>query len=542
MKRKKASPTAPSSALSSPSTLSRSSHFQSNAYSYQYSSYQHQGITTPEVQLTTTQTQAHKKVLSQRRPSGTIASVRAGHTLRPPSTSSTSGPTPVHSTPKTPLLVQRIVQPYNSKSPDNTKANFSSLFPGTDKTVSSNACTVRTITPVPSIHISNSSPSSLYHHSCNEYKNGSCTFPTNSPKYQNSFLFRTQLQSFINFFATTTLFQSKSKANRKLVDKKNDYLEYEFVPFGTVETVRTGVPVPSSSSFEAFQKTTTDDSTSKQNNNSNNNNLITMEHQFLEKELSQSTVCSSRRVQSLSASSNNSKTTSATYCNSSSSTMNIDMDANANSTSDGNSPIHHQQHHHHHEQQQQYDHQQQHHQHNSHHYQTSSQQKKFLKSIRLYALGVCAVAFCSSAIVCALGKTSSSSVPISASTSTYEEQPRVMFQSNDESSRSRKAGSGTISANANDSNYNTHINKHTNKNNSNTSNNSNNIPKVKKPQNNINKHDETLITKLRNEFHEWTKDHGREYGSTEEKEKRFHIWKDNHFRFVLFMLYSSLCI
>jgi hypothetical protein len=45
-------------------------------------------------------------------------------------------------------------------------------------------------------------------------------------------------------------------------------------------------------------------------------------------------------------------------------------------------------------------------------------------------------------------------------------------------------------------------------------------------------HRETVIRKLREEFHEWALHHGRDYGTDEERERRFHVWKDNHVRYV----------
>jgi len=41
---------------------------------------------------------------------------------------------------------------------------------------------------------------------------------------------------------------------------------------------------------------------------------------------------------------------------------------------------------------------------------------------------------------------------------------------------------------------------------------------------------ESMIRQLRDEFHGWAKNHQREYSTKAEKEKRFHIWKENHFR------------
>jgi len=57
------------------------------------------------------------------------------------------------------------------------------------------------------------------------------------------------------------------------------------------------------------------------------------------------------------------------------------------------------------------------------------------------------------------------------------------------------------------------------------------IPKVQQPKRlEEDPEHETMIQKLRDEFHEWVEHHSRDYGSDEEKEKRFHIWKENHFR------------
>jgi hypothetical protein len=41
---------------------------------------------------------------------------------------------------------------------------------------------------------------------------------------------------------------------------------------------------------------------------------------------------------------------------------------------------------------------------------------------------------------------------------------------------------------------------------------------------------ENMIRKLREEFNEWALHHGRDYGDDDERERRFHIWKENHFR------------
>ncbi len=66
------------------------------------------------------------------------------------------------------------------------------------------------------------------------------------------------------------------------------------------------------------------------------------------------------------------------------------------------------------------------------------------------------------------------------------------------------------------------------------------LPKVQQPTKLLSKEEHpdhnSLIRKLRSEFHEWTVEHGRDYGSRDEKEKRFQIWKDNHLRCVVFVL------
>lgn len=51
---------------------------------------------------------------------------------------------------------------------------------------------------------------------------------------------------------------------------------------------------------------------------------------------------------------------------------------------------------------------------------------------------------------------------------------------------------------------------------------------------------ESTLRKLKEEFHEWMEHHKRDYGSEEEKEKRFHIWKENHFRYVFELLHGCL--
>lgn len=43
-------------------------------------------------------------------------------------------------------------------------------------------------------------------------------------------------------------------------------------------------------------------------------------------------------------------------------------------------------------------------------------------------------------------------------------------------------------------------------------------------------HSPGVLDALRNEFGSWMKKHGKRYGSSEEKERRFDVWKKNHFR------------
>jgi hypothetical protein len=43
-------------------------------------------------------------------------------------------------------------------------------------------------------------------------------------------------------------------------------------------------------------------------------------------------------------------------------------------------------------------------------------------------------------------------------------------------------------------------------------------------------HHSGVLDALREEFGTWMEKHGKRYGSSEEKERRFHVWKRNHFR------------
>jgi hypothetical protein len=43
-------------------------------------------------------------------------------------------------------------------------------------------------------------------------------------------------------------------------------------------------------------------------------------------------------------------------------------------------------------------------------------------------------------------------------------------------------------------------------------------------------HHPGVLDALRDEFGAWMEKHGKKYGSGEEKERRFHVWKKNHFR------------
>ena len=148
-------------------------------------------------------------------------------------------------------------------------------------------------------------------------------------------------------------------------------------------------------------------------------------------------------------------------------------------------------------------------------FQTSSSQKKFLKSIRMYALGIFAVAISTTAMVCFFAKDVSSSYSSNLKSDHDHNTNRIMMMmysskhdsdSNNNHQRRRSASSSKKA-----------------------------IPSVKQPTRNIDHHqeeDEGFIRNLRKEFHEWVEHHARDYGSDEEKEKRFRIWKDNHFRYA----------
>lgn len=59
----------------------------------------------------------------------------------------------------------------------------------------------------------------------------------------------------------------------------------------------------------------------------------------------------------------------------------------------------------------------------------------------------------------------------------------------------------------------------------------NKLSRVQKPKKLVDTpHHEEFIRKLREEFHEWALHHGRDYGSDDERERRFHVWKENHIR------------
>lgn len=117
---------------------------------------------------------------------------------------------------------------------------------------------------------------------------------------------------------------------------------------------------------------------------------------------------------------------------------------------------------------------------------SSERQSKLSKSIRLYALGLCAFAAISvGALICIGPGSEPQAVP--SSKRVRQEQVPSSYA----------------------------------------------LPRVKQPKDLKDVHeDEGMIRKLREEFHEWTKHHGRDYGNDTEKEKRFHIWKENHFRCV----------
>jgi len=106
---------------------------------------------------------------------------------------------------------------------------------------------------------------------------------------------------------------------------------------------------------------------------------------------------------------------------------------------------------------------------------TPKRQKIFLRSIRMYATRTCIVAIIGTALMCVVGRLSGQYLSVDA--------PRRSVSNTKSNNKAR------------------HL-------------------------------DKELISKLKEEFHEWTKHHGRDYGSDEEKEKRFHVWKENHFRTI----------
>lgn len=109
---------------------------------------------------------------------------------------------------------------------------------------------------------------------------------------------------------------------------------------------------------------------------------------------------------------------------------------------------------------------------------TSSSPKKYFKSIQRYTIGVCIITFCTIYISCLF----------------FEKES--MSHLNDVSTR--------ITTSINDYGYN--------------------------ENNNANNHDERILTRLRDEFHEWIEHHSRDYENDEEKDFRFNVWKENHFR------------
>ncbi len=138
----------------------------------------------------------------------------------------------------------------------------------------------------------------------------------------------------------------------------------------------------------------------------------------------------------------------------------------------------------------------------SHQFQTSSTQQKFLKTISVYLLAICAIALCSTgALVMMDGETSLPS--LDAYNLEGGELTRMTRSINDgdkERNTEQQASFNNVDGS---------VHKRF--------------------------HDEGYIAKLRDEFHEWIGHHGREYGSESEKEKRFHIWKENHMRYVSYI-------
>ena len=119
-------------------------------------------------------------------------------------------------------------------------------------------------------------------------------------------------------------------------------------------------------------------------------------------------------------------------------------------------------------------------------FQASTQrQRKLSRSIRVYAAGLCAIAAIGIGLVCLVnGNTDAQIVSTPATTAGRNGTPKAYT-----------------------------------------------LPKVQQPKNlKENPEHESLLRKLRDEFHEWTEHHGRDYGDEAEKDKRFHIWKENHFR------------
>ncbi len=143
-----------------------------------------------------------------------------------------------------------------------------------------------------------------------------------------------------------------------------------------------------------------------------------------------------------------------------------------------------------------------------HQFQTSSNQKKFLKSVRVYALGICIFAFSSAVIGCTLGRSS------------FVEDHNL-YQLDGISSRTTKFMDEDIHRKS--------VGKR--RENGHDHDRSSNGSKNKKGKLAKAHHrDEGMLAKLRDEFHEWITHHGRDYGTEEEKEKRFDVWKENHFR------------
>ncbi len=164
-------------------------------------------------------------------------------------------------------------------------------------------------------------------------------------------------------------------------------------------------------------------------------------------------------------------------------------------------------------------------------FQTSSNQKKFLKSIRIYAFGICAFALCSATVICLFGGGGNGN----GNSNDANGVRNMSMEATTTTTRNTRAVGEEAEAKA------TLLSRISSIGGSRSS----GLPRVKRPSAAI-EHDndngdsrgdgEGMMRKLREEFHEWIEHHGRDYGSEQEKEKRFHIWKENHFRYVVYRM------